>query len=245
MRVVVERTARDAAQAAARIIGDVLSAQPRAALALPTGHTAAAVYTALVAQHRAGHTRWATAQIFDLDEFLGLPRDDPRSFAAFLRERLLAHVDADPKHVHLLDGAARRWRDESARHERAVASAGGLDLAVLGLGTNGHIGFNEPAATLPAATHRVQLAAPTRRRQATAFGGASRVPRHAITMGVGTILRARRVLLVATGAAKARIVARALEGPLTTRVPASLLQAHPEAIAVLDRDAASRLRFVE
>lgn len=245
MRVVVERTGRDAAERAADAIAEVVTARPAASLALPTGNTVTAVYAALVARHRAGRIRFAPAHFFNLDEFLGVAPDDPRSFASFLRAQLLSHVAADPQRVHLIDGGATRRRDEAARHERAVATAGGLDLAVLGIGVNGHIGFNEPAATLPAATHRVRLAVTTRRRHAAAFGGISRVPRYAITMGVGTILRARRVLLVATGDGKARIVARALEGPITTRVPASLLQAHPDAVAILDRDAASRLRFVE
>ena len=242
MRVVVERSARAAADVAASLIADVLSAPGGAALALPTGRTAAAVYAALVAR-RTSRARLNGAQIFNLDEFLGIPRDDPRSFASFLRAHFLPHVDVDPGRVHFLDGVARRWREEAARYERAIAAAGGLDLAVLGIGANGHVGFNEPAATLAAPTHRVRLAASTRRRHAAAFGGTAHVPRFALTMGVGTILRARQVLLVATGADKARIVARALEGPITTRVPASLLQGHPQAIAVLDRDAASRLRF--
>lgn len=245
MRVVVERTGRDAAERAADAIAGIVAARPGATLALPTGSTVTAVYASLVARHRRGRVQLAAAQFFNLDEFLGVAPGDPRSFASFLRTRLLSPVGADAPRVHLIDGTAKRWQDEAARHERAVIAAGGLDLAVLGIGANGHIGFNEPAAALPAATHRVKLATTTRRRHAAAFGGVSRVPRYAITMGVGTILRARRVLLVATGDAKARIVARAIEGPITTRVPASLLQAHPDAIAILDRDAASRLRFVE
>jgi len=245
VRVVVERTARGAADVAASLIADVLSARDGAALALPTGRTAAAVYAAVVARHRTGRARFDAARIFDLDEFLGIAPDDPRSFASFLRAHLLSQVDVAPQRVHLLDGAAPRWRGEATRCERAIAAAGGLDLAVLGIGANGHIGFNEPAATLAATTHRVRLAASTRRRHADAFGGAARVPRYALTMGVGTIMRARRVLLVATGAEKARIVARALGGAIATRVPASLLQGHPDGIAVLDRDAASRLRAVE
>jgi glucosamine-6-phosphate deaminase len=245
MRTVIERTARAAAEAAARLIAESLSTRPRPAVALPTGRTAADVYAALVDAHRAGRARFNGARVFNLDEFLGLPRDDPRSFATFLREHLFAYVDVDPQDVHLLDGATRSWPDEAARCERAIAAAGGLDLAVLGIGANGHIGFNEPAPALAAATHRVRLTVTSRRSYADPFGGLARVPRYAITMGVGTILRARRVIVVATGAAKARIVARALEGPIATRVPASLLQGHPDAIAVLDRDAASRLRFVE
>src|SRR5262245_10070401 len=242
MRTVIERTARSAAVAAARLIAESLAARPRATLALPTGRTAAAVYAALVDEHRAGRARFHDARIFNLDEFLGIPRDDPRSFAAFLRTHLFAHVDVNAIGIDLIDGTSRRWQDEAGRFERAIAAAGGLDLAVLGIGANGHIGFNEPAAALTAATHRVQLTPATRRTYAEVFDGLPRVPRAAITMGVGTILRARRVLLVAMGAGKARIVARALEGPIATRVPASLLQGHPDAIAVLDRDAASGLR---
>ena len=144
--------------------------------------------------------------------------------------------------IEFLNGRTRAWRREVARYERKLADAGGLDLVVLGVGRNGHVGFNEPAAALEARTHRAVLRAATRRANAWMFGGTvGAVPRYALSMGIGTILSARGVVLIATGREKAEIVRLALAGLVTTRVPASLLQLHPNVVAVLDRAAAARL----
>jgi glucosamine-6-phosphate deaminase len=241
MRLVFRSSPRAAAAAAAAVVTTQLAGRPDSAFALPTGRTAIALYAALVARHRAGSASFAAARFFNLDEFQGLSQDDPRSFAAFLHEFLLRHIDASPRRVRLLDGAARAWRAEAGRHERAIQTAGGLDLAILGVGGNGHIAFNEPCAALPPRTHRVRLSAATRQAQRDRFRPAV-VPRYAVTMGVGTILQARRVLLLATGKEKAAIVARAFAGPITTQVPASLLQVHPDVTIVVDRAAGRLIR---
>jgi glucosamine-6-phosphate deaminase len=159
-----------------------------------------------------------------------------------MRAHLFAHVNLAPARTHLLRGDARDWRAEVARFERRLADAGGLDLAVLGIGMNGHVAFNEPAPALVARTHRVRLATASRRAHAGGFANRWQdVPTHALSMGIGTILSARRLVLLAMGPHKARIIGRALTGPVTTHVPASLLQVHPDVIAVLDRAAAARL----
>jgi glucosamine-6-phosphate deaminase len=152
------------------------------------------------------------------------------------------HVNLPPARAHMPDGRAKNWRREIARYEDRIARAGGLDLVILGVGGNGHLGFNEPGPALHAHTHRVALLPETRRANAHLFGGRWQdVPSHALSMGIGTILTARHVVLLATGASKARVVARALSGPITTHLPASLLQIHPNVVVVLDRDAASGL----
>ncbi len=183
------------------------------------------------------------ATSFNLDEFKGLPADDPRSFHAFMRAHLFDHVNLKAARVHMLDGAARDPRKETRRFDRALAHAGGLGLCIVGIGRNGHVAFNEPAKRLRTGTHVSTLAAGTRRDNAAAFGGRTRdVPRQALTVGMGAILGARGVILLATGPAKAAIVRRALLGPVTPRLPASLLQWHPNMLVIVDERAFSSCR---
>lgn len=215
---------------------------PRLVLGLPTGRTPESFYHALVRMHRRGRLDFGRVTTFNLDEFTGLAADDPRSYRAYMHRVLGAFVNLSTSRVHLPDGSASDWQREARRYDNAIVRAGGLDVAVIGIGANGHIGFNEPAPALEAATHLVRLRPESRRANAYLFGGRpQQVPTHALSMGIGTILRARTVVLLATGQAKAAIVARALTGPVTTRVPASLLQVHRSAVAVLDRSAAAGL----
>lgn len=242
MHTVIHSSARDAADAVAWFLAECLAQSPDLVLGLPTGHTPVPMYRALVTLHKQARADFSRATTFNLDEFVGLSPDDPGSYHAFMRRHLFAHVNLHPERTHLPDGTTGHPRREAARYDAAIAAAGGLDIAVLGIGANGHIGFNEPADALTSGTNVVTLKSATRRGNADAFGGRmSRVPTRAISMGVGTILSARHVLLLATGAGKASIIRRALQGPITTRVPASLLQLHPRAVVVLDRAAASGL----
>jgi glucosamine-6-phosphate deaminase len=242
MRVAICASIQAATALAALRVGAVLRAQPRAVLALATGRTPVRLYRTLVRLHRAGELNLSQAAFFNLDEFAGVPPDRRGSFATFLRRHLTTPAGADPAQVHFLDGAAKSWRDEARRYEEALARAGGLDLAILGIGRNGHIAFNEPAARLGARTHLVRLTPATRRVYSGFAHALDSVPTHAITMGMATIMEARELLVLASGRAKAAIVARALQGPITTHVPASLLQLHPNVTVVLDRLAASLTR---
>ncbi len=241
MIVRVYATPADVARRFARDIGLTASRNPRVVLGLPTGRTPVPLYRELVALHRRGRLSLAHATTFNLDEFVGIAADDPRSYHAFMREHLFAHVDLPRARTHVLDGTAADLDAECERFERAIGRAGGIDLQILGLGANGHIGFNEPARGLVARTHRTRLRPATRRANASLFGHARAVPREALSMGMATILQARRIVLLATGAAKARCVQRMVEGPVTTEVPASFLQLHPNAEVWLDRAAAARL----
>lgn len=242
MRTVIHRTADAACAAVANFVADVLRVQPDAVLGLPTGQTPVLVYDALAALYESGRVDFSRATTFNLDEFFGISADDPRSFHAFMRRHLVDKVNLSPARVHVLNGAARDWTREGRRFEAEILKAGGLDLVILGIGRNGHIAFNEPAASLEPRTHLVRLHPDTRRANAAVAGGRwQRVPRRALSMGMATILSGRAVILLATGAPKARIVRRALTGPITTRVPASLLQLHPNLTVVLDRAAAGKL----
>ena len=221
---------------ASRIIDD-LRHTPTLVLGLPTGRTPLALYARLAA--RAHEADWSQARTFNVDEFVGLGGADPGSYRAFMEEALFRHVNLPPAARGFLDGRAPDLDAECRRYEQAIAGAGGIDLMVLGIGGNGHIGFNEPSGTLMARTHRALLEPETRAANAALFDGdVARVPREALSMGMATILQARRIALVATGAEKAGIVQRALEGPLTTRLPASFLQLHPDVSVWLDEDAA-------
>lgn len=242
MHIRTYTTAERAAGAAARLVLQCLHDTPDLILGLPTGGTPVPLYRALVRAYTQGRADFSRATTFNLDEFLGVGRGDPGSYRTFMEAHLFRHVNLHPRRVHVLNGAARDWKHEVADYEKRLARAGGLDVVILGIGRNGHLGFNEPGPTLAARTHRVILKPETRRANAGLFGGRWRdVPREALSMGIGTILSAREVVLLATGRTKARIVARALHGPVTTRVPASLLQTHPNVTVVLDRDAASQL----
>ena len=242
LRVVIHRSAEAASLGLAEFLARTLRQQPALVLGLPAGRTPIPLYHALVRLHRRGRADFSRATTFNLDEFDGLGPRDPHSYHAFMRQHFFAEVNLAPRRIEFLNGRARSWRREAARYERRLAAMGGLDLVVLGIGGNGHIGFNEPAAALAANTHVATLRPATRRANAWRFGGeVRRVPRRALSMGIGTILSARGVVLLATGRAKAAIVRRALTGPVTTRVPASLLQLHPNVVAVLDKEAAAEL----
>jgi glucosamine-6-phosphate deaminase len=242
MQIVIHPTARGAADAVARYLATCLTQEPSLVLGLPTGRTPIPMYRELVRLHQRGRADFSRATTFNLDEFVGLAADDPGSYRQFMTRLLFAQVNLAPARTHLPRGDARDPRAEAARYEAAIAAAGGLDIAVLGIGANGHIGFNEPAAALSARTSVVRLKPSSRRANAASFGGrTSRVPARAISMGMGTILSARHIILLATGPTKAAIVAKALNGAITTAVPASLLQGHPRVVYVLDRAAARRL----
>jgi glucosamine-6-phosphate deaminase len=231
--VVIEPDVESAARTAARHVADLVRVRPEATLAWAAGSTMVPVYAALVAIADGEALPFARIRSFGLDEYRGIAADDPRSFRRFVREHLLDRVAAPAERHDSPDGLACDPAAECERYEAAIASAGGLDLAVLGLGRNGHLAFNEPGAPLSGRTHVEMLLPDSRKRD---------LPRLAITMGLGTLRDARALLLVALGDEKARAAAAALEGPVTARVPASVLQLHPDATVILDEAAAAELR---
>jgi glucosamine-6-phosphate deaminase len=236
-------TADAAAAAVARRVADALAEKPALVIGLPAGHSPVAAYAELCRRHAAREVDFARAVTFNLDEFCGIAPSHPGSFRTFMERHLFAGVNLPPAQIHFLNGAAEDPVAECARYEAAIQAAGGIDLQLLGIGRNGHIGFNEPGDELMASTHRVRLADSTRRDNAALFGGdIAQVPLEALSMGMGTILKASALVLIATGDRKAHSLERALHGPVTTRLPASFLQLHRRVEIYLDRDAASRLR---
>jgi glucosamine-6-phosphate deaminase len=212
-------------------------------LALPTGATPRGVYAELVRMHREEGLSLRHATVFQLDEYWPIGKDHPGSFARELDGLLLAHVDVDRARCFRPDGAAppERVAQACADYAHALARAGGLDLALLGLGRNGHVAFNEPGSPCDSRTRRVALAESSRAGAAQAFGGPAHVPREALTLGVADLLEAREILLLALGAGKAGVVARALQGPVGPECPASFLRGHAAATWVLDGAAAAEL----
>lgn len=217
-------------------------ANPRIVLGLPTGRTPLAFYRHLRERSHAGRVDWSGVRTFNLDEFVGLDAGHPGSYTAYMRAVLFDHVSIADENVHIPDGRAADLKGECRRYEAAIAAAGGIDLQILGIGTNGHIGFNEPADGLCAETHIAHLEQKSRESNAMLFGGDWRaVPERAISMGMATILGARDIVLIATGQKKADAVAGLVEGLITPKLPASFLQVHPRVTVMLDRNAALRL----
>jgi glucosamine-6-phosphate deaminase len=247
----VESALFESAAALARALGAAvaraLADSPRVVLGLPTGRTPVPLYRELVRLHSAGRADFSRATTFNLDEFLGVAGNDPRSYRAFMQRHLFDGVNIPPRRIHFLNGAVAPGaavQRECKRYERAIERAGGIDLQILGLGMNGHVGFNEPGRALIARTHSTRLKPATRRANAPLFGNRlSAVPHEALSVGMATILHARRIVLLATGASKARCVERMIRGPVTPRLPASFLQLHQQLEIWLDRAAAGNLEL--
>lgn len=228
-------------EAGAGIITGIVQTNRRAVLGLATGGTPVGLYNYIVRDYERGMFSFKNATTFNLDEYVGLPDGHPESYRAYMRQHLFDRIDLPLSQAHIPNGNAPDLEAECRRYDELIDNAGQIDLQLLGLGHNGHIGFNEPAHALIRATHVVELAAETRQANARFFDSIDQVPKHALTMGVGTILKAKMILLVVKGADKADIVQRALRGPITTDCPASLLQTHPHLNVLLDRAAASKL----
>jgi glucosamine-6-phosphate deaminase len=238
MEIIIQPNAESATAIATRIIAGLLRDKPNAVLGLATGSTPLLLYRAL-AQMKLD---WRRVRTFNLDEYVGLPKEHSQSYHHFMWENLFQHVNISSKNTHIPDGMTKDVAKFCAQYEKRIAAAGGIDLQVLGIGTDGHIGFNEPTSSLASRTRIKTLTPRTRKDNARFFGSADKVPHHVITMGLGTIMEARQCLMLAFGAKKARAVAATVEGPLTANVPASILQIHPSVKVFLDQGAAARLK---
>ncbi len=239
--MIVEPDAGVVALRAATTVAELIRRSPGCVLGLPTGSTPLPLYRELVRMYREEELSFSRVVSYNLDEYVGLPPEHPASFARYMDRELFDHVDIDPANAYRLDGNAEDLPAACESYETAIREAGGIDLVILGIGVNGHIGFNEPGSSFDSRTRVTTLTSETLEANAPAFGGPDEVPRLAITMGVATILEARTCLLLATGEHKAAAVRDMVEGPVTEQVPASALQLHRDAIALLDEAAASRL----
>jgi glucosamine-6-phosphate deaminase len=242
MLVILKRDDEEISRQAAQLIASAVRKKPALTLGLATGSTMVGVYQHLVALHKQGSLDFSRVVTFNLDEYLGLSAAHPQSFHYFMQENLFAHVNIDPRNIHIPDGTIRSNYDEyCASYEESIRKAGGIDLQLLGIGRNGHIGFNEPTSSIGSRTRLKVLSQETMDDNSKFFGPSEESPQCAITMGIGTILEARKVLLLATGASKSEAIAKSIEGPITSAVSASALQLHPDVTFIVDDDAASQL----
>lgn len=246
MEIVILPDGAAVGAAAAARIAAVVRRRPEAVLGLATGSSPLGAYGALAGLVARGEVDLSRVSAFALDEYVGLTPESPQSYAATIRRDAVEPLGLDPARVRVPPGDAVDLEAGALEYDRAIREAGGVDVQLLGIGANGHIGFNEPTSSFASRTRIKTLAPRTREDNARFFDGdLDQVPLHCITQGLGTILEARQLLLVAQGEAKAAAVAAAVEGPLTAMVPASALQLHPDAIVLLDEAAASRLTLAD
>lgn len=241
--VIIVGSAEDAGALVADEIVRLVRAEPSAVLGLATGSTPLPVYEALAT--RIADVDVSRVRGFALDEYVGLDPAHPQSYHSVITREVTEPLGLDPARVHVPDGALDGIEHAGDRYERALADAGGVDVQLLGIGTDGHVGFNEPGSSFASLTRVKTLTAQTRHDNARFFSCADEVPMHCITQGLGTIRRARHLVLLAFGAGKAAAVAGAVEGPVTASLPGSALQLHPHATVVVDGAAASQLRFAD
>ena len=241
MRILSSRDYNQMSRRAAYVVAGQVLSKPRSVLGLATGETPLGLYRELVRFFQEGDLDFSDVVTFNLDEYLGLPRHDPHSYAWYMEEHLFRFVNVAPERRHIPDGTAADPGAECLRYERTLEAAGGVDLQILGLGRDGHIGFNEPDVKFEKGTHVVELAESTIQANARFFPSPDQVPTRALSMGIKTIMSAKRILLLASGKEKANAIAAAVRGPVTPDLPASVLQLHPDATFVVDAAAASNL----
>ncbi|MEO3944662.1 glucosamine-6-phosphate deaminase [Gorillibacterium sp. CAU 1737] len=221
----------------AGLIASLLLMKPKAVLGLATGSSPIGIYKHLIALYQKGRVCFEQASSFNLDEYVGLPVDHPESYRSRMNELLFHQIDIDLARTHVPNGNATDLAAECRAYEQSLETCGPIDLQILGIGHNGHIGFNEPGTDLSGRTHVVTLKEGTREANASFFRSLDQVPNQAITMGVGSILKSKQILLIARGEDKAKVIREAFLGPITTQCPASLLQCHPNVVVLLDRGA--------
>lgn len=242
MEIIITESKKAAEITAANLIAAHIIKQPNALIGLATGRTMESLYSALIDKHRTEDLDFSQISTVNLDEYVGLSGDHPQSYRFYMNHHLFTHVNLKKENTHLPDGLAEDIPAECRRYEKVITDKGGIDLQLLGIGTDGHIGFNEPGSSLASRTRIKTLTKETVEQNGTIFGNPDMVPRHALTMGVGTIMESNQIILLATGSAKAEIIAQAVEGPISAWVTASILQMHPSAIIVVDEAAAANFK---
>lgn len=237
MRVIIENSAEEVSRRGAGFIAALVRRQPDCVLGLATGGTPLGVYAELIRMHREEDLDFSQVTTFNLDEYVGLAGTHPQSYRHFMQANFFDHINLPASQINVPDGRSLDFQAHCRQYEQRIRDAGGIDLQLLGIGSDGHIAFNEPGSSLGSRTRLKTLASETIRDNARYFGGEDQVPRLAITMGVGTILESRQCLLLAMGKGKAAAVRSTIEGPVTAQVTASALQLHQDVIVVIDPDA--------
>lgn len=239
MKLIITENYDELSKRASKIIADEITRKTNAVLGLATGSTPIGTYKELVRLHKEQNLDFSKLVTFNLDEYYGLTPDNPQSYHYFMHENLFDHVNVDPKNIHIPDGTATDIESYCKQYDEEIEKYGGIDLQLLGIGPNGHIGFNEPDEKLMLNTHITDLTEETIKANSRFFDSIDEVPKKAITMGIGSIMRAKKILLLANGKGKAEIMAQLLnESVVSTKIPASLLMLHPDVTIIIDKEAA-------
>jgi len=242
MEVIIEKGPEDVGRRTANMMADAILRNPSIVLGLPTGNSPLVVYKELIRKHKEGGLDFSKVISFNLDEYLGLPPTHPQSYHYFMASNLFDHINVDRSNVHVPSGLSIDPEGFCKSYEEDIKRHGGIALQLLGIGRDGHIAFNEPGSSLGSRTRVKTLTKETIDDNARFFKNADEVPRFAITMGVGAIMEAKKILLIATGKSKAQAIADAVEGPITQMNTASILQLHPDTVFILDEEAAGNLK---
>lgn len=245
MEIVIKDTYEEMSKAAGKVVARMLNSKPNSVLGLATGSTPLGLYKELVRLHRDEGLDFSQVTSFNLDEYVGLGKDHPQSYHYFMYENLFKHINISPQNVYIPSGTTDNYEAFCKWYEQRIVQCGGIDLQILGIGSDGHIAFNEPSSSLGSRTRIKTLAKQTIEDNARFFEKIEDVPIYAITMGVGTIMEARQIILLASGASKQAAVTAAVEGPVTSMITASALQLHRDCTFYLDRAAASGLKMIE
>lgn len=245
MQVIIRPDTNSAAELAADLVADALLLRPNLDLGLATGRTMEIVYSLLAKKHREEGLDFSLCKTFNLDEYVGLPPENRNSYRFYMNENLFDKINIDHRNTHLPNGVAPDLERECRHYERLIREEGGIDLQLLGIGRSGHIGFNEPLSALQSRTREKALTPVTFAQNSPLFDRPEDMPKRALTMGIGTILEAKRIVMLATGKEKAAIIAKAVEGPITSMISASALQLHPRCVVIVDEDAAGMLQEKE
>lgn len=242
MEVIIAKDYESLSKQAAIVLASQVISRPSSVLGLATGSTPVGAYKNLVSFYNEGIVDFSRAIVFNLDEYYGVAPENPCSYRWFMEDNLFKHINIRQENTHIPNGLARDTAAECREYEEKIRRAGGIDLQLLGIGGNGHIGFNEPGDSFKSVTHLVELDPGTIAANSRFFASADEVPRKAISMGIRSIMAARRIILLASGAGKAKAVYEMVLGPVTPEHPASVLQLHPQVIVILDQEAASLLQ---
>ncbi|MFB9986712.1 glucosamine-6-phosphate deaminase [Bacillus benzoevorans] len=237
MKVMKVKNYEELSKTAAEIMINKINLSSSLTLGLATGSTPEGLYRYLVQDHKSRHTSYEHVTTFNLDEYAGLNRDNENSYYYYMNHHLFNHINISPENVHLPNGNTVNLEEECSRYESFIEQNGGIDLQVLGIGSNGHIGFNEPGTPFQAKTHIVELDDTTRKANSRFFHTINEVPTHAVTMGIATIMKSREILLLISGKSKAEAFKRLIEGGISEQFPASILKQHPQVTIIVDRDA--------
>ena len=245
MEIIYSETYQEMSVAAAKIVAQTLNFKPNAVLGMATGSTPLGLYKELVRMHKEHMLDFSQVTTFNLDEYVGLPPTHPQSYHYFMHENFFKHVNIPPQNIYIPSGTTDNYTAFCDWYEKRIVECGGIDIQILGIGSDGHIAFNEPTSSLSSRTRLKTLAKTTIDDNARFFTKREEVPVYAITMGIGTIMEARKIILLAGGKSKACAVAAAVEGPVTSMITASALQLHSDAAVLVDKDSASELKMLD